>query len=252
MTTPLVVGVSFKMYFSHARARQWFAEVASSLGGHPALATGRVELFVLPTYLQIADAVEALSNTPIRVGAQDVAATDEGSFTGEVSAAELAEIGATIAEVGHLERRALYGETDDIVAAKTAAALRAGLTPLICVGGSERDDDDAGRAAVEQLERALAAAPTGRVLVAYEPGWAIGAAQPAPASHIAAVSGALRASLSESERAGSAVLYGGSAGPGLLTELNGAVDGLFLGRFAHDPAQLARVVDDADALTRQP
>ncbi|WP_371871314.1 triose-phosphate isomerase [Phytohabitans rumicis] len=78
------------------------------------------------------------------------------------------------------------------------------------------------------------------VVVAYEPVWAIGAAEPAGVDHIAAVCDALRARVPDSP-----VVYGGSAGPGLLTRLRGAVDGLFLGRFAHDPAALADVLDEA-------
>jgi triosephosphate isomerase (TIM) len=237
------------MYFGHARARHWFAEVAAALRDHPALTSGAVEVFVLPTYLQVATAVEAFHGTAVRVGAQDVAGADEGAFTGEVSAAELAEVGAALAAVGHAERRRLFGETDDLIGAKAAAALRAGLTALICVGGEQRDDEAAAAAAVAQLDRALAEAPEGRVLVAYEPVWAIGASEAAAPTHIETVTRALRQSLGgQPGRVGSAVLYGGSAGPGLLTELGDAVDGLFLGRFAHDPAALIAVIDEAHAL----
>ncbi len=89
------------------------------------------------------------------------------------------------------------------------------------------------------------------MVVAYEPVWAIGAPEPAPTDHIRVVTRALRAALdADPARGGSRVIYGGSAGPGLLTRLDGDVDGVFLGRFAHDPAALAAVVDEAAALTR--
>ncbi len=247
MPDSVTVGVSLKMYFGSREAREWFSRVADTVRDRPAVMSGSVELFVIPTYLQIAAALEAFAGTPVVIGAQDVATADRGAYTGEVSAAELAEIGVGVAEVGHAERRELFGETDDVVAAKAAAALRNGITPVLCLGEIERTDA-AAAATVAQLRADLAGAPAGRVIVAYEPVWAIGAAEPAPREHIVAVSRALRAELDTlSDRAGSSVIYGGSAGPGLLTGLGDAVDGLFLGRFAHDPAALAAVLDEASA-----
>jgi triosephosphate isomerase len=250
MPAGVSVGVSLKMYFGHADARRWFERVAAVAAGHPAVVDGRVECFVIPTYLQVLPAVEAFRGTRVVIGAQDVATEDVGAYTGEVSAAELAEVGVRLAEVGHAERRRLFGETEDVVAAKTAAALRNGLTPVLCLGEAERvEATDAASDVVRQLHTAIDAAPDGRVLVAYEPVWAIGAPEPAPAEHIAEVARAVRAELDRTAgRGGSRVIYGGSAGPGLLTRLGDAVDGLFLGRFAHDPAALADVLDEAAAL----
>jgi triosephosphate isomerase len=250
MSPRVSVGVSLKMYFGHADARRWFERVAELAAAHPAVADGRVECFIIPTYLQVLPALDAFAGTHVVVGAQDVATDDSGAFTGEVSAAELAEVGVRVAEVGHAERRRLFGETDEVVAAKTAAALRNGIAPVLCLGESERADGAAAAAAtITQLHSALEGAPAGRVLVAYEPVWAIGALEPAPASHIAEVTRALRAELDALPgRASSLVIYGGSAGPGLLTRLGDSVDGLFLGRFAHDPSALADVLDEAAAL----
>jgi triosephosphate isomerase len=251
---PITVGVSLKTYFGHEQARAWFAEVAARAGAHQAVASGAVQLFVIPTYVQIAAALAAFSGTPILVGAQDVSPYDAGPFTGEVTASELAEIGVTLAEIGHAERRLLFGETDEVTAAKAAASLRNGLTPVLCIGESERlDAADAAAATVAQLSADLAGAPAGPVIIAYEPVWAIGAAEPAPVVHISAVTLAIRAALdADPERAGSSVIYGGSAGPGLLTELGDTVDGLFLGRFAHDPHALVAVLDEAAALAHRP
>lgn len=248
----VTVGVSLKTYFGHERARAWFQEVAALARDHAAVRDGDVQLFITPTYLQIVPALDAFTGTPVRVGGQDVSAEDPGPFTGEVSAAELAEVGATIAEIGHAERRRLYGETDEVVADKTGAALRAGLTPLLCIGETERQEPaDAAHVAVAQLRSALDGAPAGAVIVAYEPVWAIGAPEPAGHEHIRVVASALRATLdADAERAGSVVIYGGAAGPGLLTELGDAVDGVFLGRFAHDPAALMTVLDEAAELAR--
>ncbi|GAA0411496.1 triose-phosphate isomerase family protein [Leifsonia naganoensis] len=247
MTPPLCVGVSLKMYFGHTRAQDWLRAVAARLGAHPALVRGEVELFVIPSFVSIPGAVAAVAGTPIVVGAQDVAAQEAGAFTGEVSALELAEAGVGVVEVGHAERRRLFGEDDDIVAAKTGQALAHGLAPVLCVGEARPGSADAALAEVlGQLRSALHDAPDGRVIVAYEPVWAIGAAEPAPVAHIQAVCRGLQEAVGGLPgRSGSRVIYGGSAGPGLLTALGDDVDGLFLGRFAHDVEALAAVVDEA-------
>jgi len=249
-TPRVTVGVSLKAYFGRRAARVWFGEVAAAVGAHEAVRSGVVDVFVIPTYLQFDDARDFLAPVGIQVGVQDVSAHEPGAFTGEITAAEVAESGGTFAEVGHAERRRLFGETDEITAAKAAAALRHAITPVLCIGESERmDAGAAARASVAQLHADLAGAPAGRVVVAYEPVWAIGTPEPAPTEHIVAVSRALRAALdADPARAGSSVIYGGSAGPGLLARLEGAVDGLFLGRFAHDAAAFCRVIDEAAAL----
>jgi len=233
-----VVGVSLKAYFPLARARSWLREAA-------AVVPDSVEFFAAPSYLAIPDAVAAF---PHGTAAQDVSAEEPGPFTGEVTAAELAEAGVRYVEIGHAERRRLYGDTDEVVAAKTAAALRHGIVPVLCVGETVDPGDggpDPAAVAVAQLRSALEGAPAGRVIVAYEPVWAIGAAEPASDDHIRTVAAALRDARREPH---DAVVYGGSAGPGLLTRLGDAVDGVFLGRFAHDVTALRAVVEEAVAL----
>jgi triosephosphate isomerase len=256
MTAPVTVGVSLKMYFGHAQTLDWCARVAELAHVHPAVASGAVELFVIPGYLAVPAAVEILEGSRVLVGAQDLASADNGAFTGEVSGVELAEIGVSVVEVGHAERRRLFGETDEIVAAKTSAALRNGIAPVLCIGeATEGEPADAASESLRQLASALDGAPDGRVIVAYEPVWAIGAANPASAAHIRAVCAILRDTVATLPgRDDSVVIYGGSAGPGLLTELGSDVDGLFLGRFAHDTAALGRVLDEAAQLaaTRAP
>lgn len=247
---PVTVGVSLKAYFDRRAARVWFGEVAELVRAHEAVRSGAVAVFVVPTYLQLDDARGYLGDAGVRLGVQDVSAHEPGAYTGETTAAEAAESGVAYAEIGHAERRRLFGETDETIAAKAAAALRHGLTPVLCLGEAQRQDAAAAAdATLEQLRADLAGAPAGAVVVAYEPVWAIGAPEPAPVEHIAVVTEALRAALdADPARAGSTVIYGGSAGPGLLTRLGDAVDGLFLGRFAHDPAALGRVLDEAAML----
>ncbi|GAA2313537.1 triose-phosphate isomerase [Streptomyces kunmingensis] len=251
MTARTVLGVSLKMYLGHRQTLEWARGVADVARAHPALATGGAELFVLPSFPELVPVLDALAGSGVHVGAQDLAVEDQGPYTGEVSGASLREIGCRFAEVGHAERRRLYGEGDTIVAAKTAAALRNGLTPVLCVG--ERDPLPPAGAAertTAELERLLATAetfgPLGPVTVAYEPQWAIGAPRPATPEHITTVCRALRTHLrGRPHLAGSAVIYGGSAQPGLLTQLGADVDGLFLGRFAHDPQAVAAILDES-------
>jgi triosephosphate isomerase len=247
MTSPTLVGVSLKMYFGHRQSLDWCARVAELAHAHPGVAGGRVELFVIPGYLTVPGAIETLAGSRVVVGAQDLASADTGAFTGEVSGVELAEIGVGVVEVGHAERRRLFGETDEIVAQKTAAALRNGIAPVLCIGETVRSEPaDAAAECLRQLASALNGSVDGRVIVAYEPVWAIGAAEPAPADYIRAVCAILRDTVASlGGRDGSAVIYGGSAGPGLLTELGSDVDGLFLGRFAHDTEALGLVLDEA-------
>ncbi|WP_320781773.1 triose-phosphate isomerase family protein [Streptomyces sp. CRN 30] len=245
MSRPVLLGVSLKMYFGHHQTLNWARKVADTAQRHPAVTSGAARLFVLPAFPAIVPAAGILTPYGIEVGAQDLATEDAGPYTGEVGGPFLKEIGCRYAEVGHAERRRLYGEGDTVVAAKTAAALRNGLTPVLCVG--ERDEVPPARAAertVAEAERLLHGL-SGAVVLAYEPQWAIGAPEPASTEHIATVCTALRGWLDSRPRhAGSTVIYGGSAGPGLLSRLGGSAGGLFLGRFAHDPANVEAILDE--------
>ncbi|WP_399083063.1 triose-phosphate isomerase family protein [Streptomyces sp. BBFR2] len=239
-----VVGVSLKLYFGLARTRAWLAEVAALRDALAALPRP-VDLFVLPAFPALADARELLAGTGIAYGAQDVHWAESGAWTGEVSAGMLAETGARYVEVGHAERRRHFGETDETVAAKTRAATHAGLIPVICAGERRADSlADASEETLTQVRAALSGAvPGSEVVIAYEPVWAIGAREPAPAEHVRAVAGAIRGALRDHDVRGR-LIYGGTAGPGTYTELRGAVDGLFLGRLAHDTEGLRKVVEE--------
>jgi triosephosphate isomerase len=249
MPDTVTVGVSLKMYFDPARARSWFGDVAEIASRNDGVRSGAVELFVIPSFLSIPDAVAAFAGTPVAVGAQDLFWEDRGAFTGEVSGADLAALGVSVVEIGHAERRTLFGEDDAVVARKTAAALRNGITPVLCVGESTPQDSiEAASFCIAQLESALDGAAAGRVIVAYEPVWAIGAAEPASSEHVDAVCAEIRKHLDTlGERERSSVIYGGSAKPGLLGRLGTDVDGLFLGRFAHDPAALEGILNEASS-----
>ncbi|MFA3835487.1 triose-phosphate isomerase [Streptomyces aureus] len=248
MTAPVLLGVSLKMYFGHYETLNWSRKIVQLADQHPAATSGAARLFVLPAFPAIVPVAGILARSGVDVGAQDIATEDVGAYTGEVSGPHLKEIGCRYAEVGHAERRRLYGEGDTVVAAKTAAALRNGLTPVLCVGELDPvEPEEAARRTLAEAARLLYGM-RGKVVLAYEPQWSIGAPEPASVEHITTVCAALGEWLnSRSQHAGSTVIYGGSAGPGLLSRLGGSVGGLFLGRFAHDPAAVGRILDEIEA-----
>lgn len=244
-----LLGVSLKMYFDYQRTLAWSREVAEFARNDEALLGGDVALCVFPDFLSLAAVAEIFAETPVSVGAQNIFWEDAGAYTGEVSGAQLRAVGAQLAEIGHAERKRLFGESAQTVALKTAAAVRNGLVPVICVGESGMDGaDDAVRVCLAQLDNALSRLSAGlnTVIVAYEPEWAIGADAAAAPDRIRSVCAALGRQLAASAVVGSSwVIYGGSAGPGLLSSLGPDVHGLFLGRSAHDPGVLRTVVDEA-------
>jgi triosephosphate isomerase len=224
-----LVGVSLKMYFSLSRTREYVSAV-SKLKTPP-----DVDIFVIPDFLSIIPAAESLKGSGILLGAQDTFWEEEGAFTGEISPAVLKEAGCTLVEIGHAERRRIFGETDEDVARKSAAAVRHGLVPLVCIGEQTQAGVSVALAEVSlQVVPLLNAIPDEAELVlAYEPVWAIGQSSPASPAHVVAVAKGIR-DLVFHRRGTTRILYGGSAGPGLFASLSEGVDGLFLGRFAHN------------------
>ncbi|KAG7133327.1 putative triosephosphate isomerase like protein [Verticillium longisporum] len=247
-----LIGLSTKMYFSPSRTKEYLDALLPRLATCPG--PHAIDIFLIPDFLSLPAAVTQTGTAPLLLGAQDCYAEDAGAYTGEISPASLAELGVRIVELGHAERRRLFGETDASTAAKAAAAARNGLIPLVCVGELDRPlaaGDEAGaQAAAEalrpQVESVLAAVPpAAEVVLAYEPVWAIGAAEPAAAEHVLGVVRAVRAMACVQGREGRVrILYGGSAGPGTFARLKGGVDGLFLGRFGHDVDRFWRTVEE--------
>jgi len=239
----IVLGVSLKMYFGYEETLDWCSRASAVIARHPGLTTPNVvEMFVLPSFPALAPVIGMLEGHPLGVGAQNGYWEERGPFTGEVSCSMLAEMGCRYLEVGHAERRLLFGEGDFDVNLKVRAALRNGLCPVICVGETSGSRAAAARTCVAQVNAAVSGAPCGAadaVIVAYEPRWAIGADRSAPAAHIAQVCSQLKIALrSARPEAADRVIYGGSAGPGMIQGIAGVVDGLFLGRRVHDPEAL--------------
>lgn len=247
----VTLGVSLKAYLGLAETDLWLTAISKLT------VPANVRLFVLPSYLAIGVAVRVLARTRVQVGGQDVSSEGPGPWTGEITAAALAEAGATHAEMGHSERRRLHGETDAQVAAKVSNSLAAGLTPVLCVGEATRGSvSDAAGTVRDQLSCRLGEVRSGsELLVAYEPEWAIGATESASPRRIAVVTEVIR---TFADQAGLAmrVLYGGSADRGLFSELRRVAgpaqcpDGLFLGRAGLDIANLTSIVGELSQAPR--
>jgi triosephosphate isomerase len=239
-----LIGTSWKMNLTASRAEAWLSVARPLL---EPLAAER-DLFVLPPFPAIHVARAALAGSPIGWGGQDVHPDDAGAHTGDVSAPMLADLGCAYAEIGHSERRRDHGETDAIVAAKVRAALRWDLTPIVCVGERQAGPIGPARAIVEaELDGAfgeLGPADLDRLVVAYEPVWAIGeGAAAADPDHVAALHVAIDDWLAARGATTRRVLYGGSVDESNAAELLGCegVGGLFVGRAALDPRRFAAI-----------
>lgn len=247
------IGTSWKMNKTLAEALDFAAGLA---GAAP---DPRIRRFVIPPFTAARQVKARLAGTDVAVGAQNMHWEEAGAWTGEISAPMLVDCGLDLVELGHSERRAHFGETDERVGRKVETALRHGLTPLICIGETE-EDKQSGRAdarLAREVEAALAGAcgSEAEILLAYEPVWAIGETG-TPASPDYAE--ARHARIGEvAERAlGRPVpcLYGGSVNSGNCAELVSRphIDGLFIGRSAWDVAGYLDILARcAEALSRK-
>src|ERR1700722_11971695 len=187
--------------------------------------SGAAELLVCPPATLIAQAAFRIKGADLRLGGQDCSTEASGAFTGDISAAMLKDAGATYVIVGHSERRTYHHETDETVRAKAEAALKAGLTPIVCVGETQAEREAGQQAAVvlRQLRGSLPPeASSETVVVAYEPRWAIGTGVTPMPKDVAAVHNGIRAMLADMYGplgAKTRLLYGGSGKPSNCNEL---------------------------------
>lgn len=238
MTHPsLWIGTSWKMHKTLAEAQAFAVALADADDARDP----RTQRFVIPPFTAAREVASMLSGTSVKVGAQNMHWADQGPWTGEISPPMLTDCGLQIVELGHSERRAHFGETDETVGLKTEAAVRHGLIPLICVGETLAERE-AGRA-VEVLEAQVRGAlgglssdqRTAPILIAYEPVWAIGEGGiPATSDYADARQAEIIAVAASVLGHTVPCLYGGSVNPGNCQELIGCphVDGLFIGRSA--------------------
>jgi triosephosphate isomerase (TIM) len=245
-----VIAGNWKMYKTQAETRAFFAALK------PLVADVKdCGIVIAPPFTNIPAAVEAAHGTPIAISSQDVFWEKEGAFTGEISTGMLVEAGCRYAIVGHSERRQFFGETNETVFKKTKAALTAGLTPIVCIG-EMLADREAGRteAIIEEQFLGSVGALTpeefSRILIAYEPVWAIGTGRTATPEIAAAVHKFVRkcaqTQFSASHASAVRILYGGSVKPdnikGLMAQEE--LDGALVGGASLDPKSFASLVKD--------
>ena len=245
--TPLMAG-NWKLHLTIAES----VELASALAEQIEGVEGR-EVMIAPVFTALADVARAMKGSAVLLGAQDLYWEEKGAFTGEVSAPLLKDAGCSHVIVGHSERRQYFGETDGSVNRKARAALAAGLVPVVCVGET-LEEREAGREreVVEgQVNRGLegfSPDEAGRLVLAYEPVWAIGTgrtATPAQANEMhACIRDLLSRSFGDIVAARIRVLYGGSVKPGNVDELMAEphIDGALVGGASLEAASFARIV----------
>ena len=235
-----LVAANWKMHKTVAETDDFLDRFVGSLGE----LTG-IEIVVCPPYTSLPAAVERTRRSPVRIAAQNVHSEPAGAFTGEISIPMLVELGVGGSIVGHSERRQLFGETDEALARKLPALLAADLEPILCVGETEaeRDAEQTESVLRRQLEADLAsvdAANLGRVVVAYEPIWAIGTGRTATPDQAQEACGFIRTLLAERGPEAAAavrVLYGGSVKPDNAAELFSEpdIDGGLVGGASLEP-----------------
>ena len=233
MRQPLVAG-NWKMNGSTASARELLAGIKAGAAG-----VAKCEVAVCPPYVYLPLAREELVNTWIAWGAQNLSTEAVGAFTGEISAAMLLDLGCTYVIVGHSERRAIYGETDALVAARYAKAIAHGVTPILCVGETleEREANQTFAVIDAQLGAVLDLCGVESLLnavIAYEPVWAIGTGRTASTEQAQEVHAYIRGEIAKRNADVAAkvqILYGGSVKPDNAPALFGQpdVDGGLIG-----------------------
>lgn len=249
MRRPIIVG-NWKMYKTIAEALDFVQSLKPLV-----VASTHCEIVIAPTFAALKLVAVRLEGSNIQVAGQNVAAEEgPGAFTGEVSAAMLKDCGARWVIVGHSERRQLFGETDESVNKKIRVAIGAGLTPIMCVG-ERLEERDAGRAETVvggQLAggtRNLTLPEAARIIVAYEPVWAIGTGRTATPEIAEQMHSFIRSKVREIFGDGVAdemrILYGGSVKPDNIRLLMDQpdIDGALVGGASLEPGSFAKIVN---------
>ena len=169
-----LIAANWKMYKNPEQTKEFFRDFLPLVNGHD-----RDEIAICPPYIDLHAAVELVEGSRLAIGAQDMYWKNEGAFTGEISPTMLTAVGCTHVIIGHSERRQYFGETDDTVNAKLKAALEHGLTPIVCIGEvlEEREaglTEDVLRRQCLRAFHAISGKKAGKLVIAYEPVWAIG------------------------------------------------------------------------------
>jgi triosephosphate isomerase len=243
-----LIAANWKMFKNPSQTADFFRDFLPLVAGHT-----RDEIVVCPPFIDLGAAVEAAKGTNVAVGAQNMHWEKESAVTGEICSSMLLDIGCTHVIIGHSERRQYCGETDDIVNLKLKTALEAGLTPIVCVGEvlEEREaglTEDVLRRQCARAFHKVSTKKAGKMVVAYEPVWAIGTGktatpQIASEAHLV-VRGEAAKTFGEEFAANVRILYGGSVKPENAKALmgEGEIDGALVGGASLDPKSFAAIV----------
>lgn len=249
MRTP-VIAANWKMHGSQNQVQDWFHtfQQQKNLPTTP-------EIVVCPPFPYLLPAQQAIKSANVKIGGQDLSNETKGAYTGQVSAEMLKDIGCTYVIIGHSERRAINGETNDLIAQKVVRALETGLIPLFCVGETrkEREDEKTEQVITEQVTHVIGKLTDEQlktVVIAYEPVWAIGTGLAATAQQAQAVHALIRDLVAKrDQKNGEAlrILYGGSVKPENALELLAMpdIDGALVGGASLDPIAFAQIVQAA-------
>jgi triosephosphate isomerase len=248
-----IVAANWKMNLTHEEVRPYLDRFLTEVGG-----VSEVQVVLIPPFTSIPALADALKKSPpfVELGAQNVHWETGGAFTGEVSAAMLRALQVKHVVTGHSERRQRFGETDEVVAKKVAAALKAGLHPLLCVGETlaERNENRLEEILERQIRKGLAGCSPedlSRVVIAYEPVWAIGTGRTATAAQAqeahAFIRSVLASAFDPTVAEGVQIPYGGNVKPENAHELmrQPDVDGALVGGASLDPRGFAQIVRSA-------
>jgi triosephosphate isomerase (TIM) len=243
-----LIAANWKMYKTPEQTREFFRDFLPLVSQHD-----RDEIVVCPPFVNLTAAVEASRGTGIGIGGQNMYWEKEGAFTGEISSGMLLALGCTHVIIGHSERRQYFGETDDTVNQKLKAALEAGLTPIVCVGEvlEEREaglTEDVLRRQCLRAFHAISGRKAGKLVIAYEPVWAIGTGKTATPQLASEAHQLIRSeagkALGEDLANNLRILYGGSVKPdnakSLMSEEE--IDGALVGGASLDPKSFAAIV----------
>ncbi len=243
-----VIAANWKMYKTPDQTRDFFRDFLPLVGDHT-----RDEIVVCPPFLDLPAALESAKGSNVAVGAQNVHWKEEGAFTGETSVVQLVALGIHHVIIGHSERRQYFGETDDTVNLRLKTALEAGFTPICCVGEvlEEREagaTDDVLRRQCTRAFHSISAKKAAKLVVAYEPVWAIGTGKTATPEIAAEAHAVIRHEASrifgEEFASNLRILYGGSVKPENASALMGQeeIDGALVGGASLDAKSFAAIM----------
>jgi triosephosphate isomerase len=248
MRKPVMAG-NWKMYKTPAETTAFFEHFRGLVER-----SAHCEIVICPPFTSLGAAVDSAKGTRIRIGAQNIGWAKEGAFTGEISGPMIGAVGATHALVGHSERRQYFCETDETVLKRTQAALQFGLTPIVCVGErlEERESGRTEDVLSTQFAKGiggLTAAQFEKIVIAYEPVWAIGTGKTATPEIAAEAHRAIRAQVrlkfGQDAAAAIRILYGGSVKPDNARALMGQpeIDGVLVGGASLEAVSFASIVN---------